>query len=158
MLLFFCSWGILDFLFLPYTRVSLGCQTVLILVSSSRWRYMLSLVSPSLSFLKGVAKLKNLQDEVSYVLDCAAEAWWYPKMWEKLSLNEVWLKVQGKFIQDHQDFGRATREAFKLVWIKNLQDIFTKLVLSWWYPRWNENWLWLGKVLSLRGAKLWPMS
>ena len=36
----------------------------------------LCLVSPSLSFLKGVAKLKNLQDEVSYVLVCAAEAWW----------------------------------------------------------------------------------
>ena len=33
-------------------------------------------VSPSLIFLKGVAKLKNLQDEVSYVLVCAAEAWW----------------------------------------------------------------------------------
>ena len=31
-------------------------------------------------FLRGVAKLKNLQDEVSYVLVCAAEAWWYPKM------------------------------------------------------------------------------
>ena len=27
-------------------------------------------------FLRGVAKLKNLQDEVSYVLVCAAEAWW----------------------------------------------------------------------------------
>ena len=27
-------------------------------------------------FLRGVAKWKNLQDEVSYVLDCAAEAWW----------------------------------------------------------------------------------
>ena len=39
-----------------------------------------TLVSPSLSFLKGVAKLKNLQDEVSYVLVCVAEAWWYPKM------------------------------------------------------------------------------
>ena len=33
-------------------------------------------VSPSLIFLKGVAKLKNLQDEVSYILVCAAEAWW----------------------------------------------------------------------------------
>ena len=35
-----------------------------------------TLVSPSLSFLKGVAKLKILQDEVSYVLVCEAEAWW----------------------------------------------------------------------------------
>ena len=33
-------------------------------------------MSPSLIFLKGVAKLKNLQDEVSYVLVYAAEAWW----------------------------------------------------------------------------------
>ena len=39
-----------------------------------------NLVSPSLSFLKGVAKLKNLEVEESYVLVCAAEAWWYPKM------------------------------------------------------------------------------
>ena len=34
------------------------------------------------------------------------------------SFNEVWLEVQERFIQDHQDFGRATGEAFKLVWIK----------------------------------------
>ena len=33
-------------------------------------------VSPSLIFLKGVVKSKNLQDKVSYVLGCAAEAWW----------------------------------------------------------------------------------
>ena len=33
-------------------------------------------MSPSLIFLKGIAKLKNLQDEVSYVLVCAVEAWW----------------------------------------------------------------------------------
>ena len=77
-----------------------------------------TLVSPSLSFLKGVAKLKNLQAEVSYVLVCAAEAWWYPKMWEKLSLNEFWLKIQERFNQDHQDFDRAAGEVFKLVWIK----------------------------------------
>ena len=37
------------------------------------------------------------------------------------SFNEVWLEVQGRFIQDHQDFGRATGEAFKLVWIKRPQ-------------------------------------
>ena len=35
--------------------------------------------------------------------------------------NEVWLEVQESFIQDHQDFGRATEEAFKSVWIKRLQ-------------------------------------
>jgi len=40
---------------------------------------------------------------------------------ETQSLNEVWLKVQRRFIQDHQDFDRATGEAFKLVWIKKLQ-------------------------------------
>ena len=33
-------------------------------------------VSPSLSFLKGVVTLKNLQDEVSYFLVYATEAWW----------------------------------------------------------------------------------
>ena len=46
----------------------------------------------------------------------------HPRMWEKLRVfNEVWLEVQGRFIQDHQDIGRATREAFKLVWIKRPQ-------------------------------------
>ena len=35
--------------------------------------------------------------------------------------NEVWLEVQERFIQDHQDFGRAIGEAFKLVWIKRPQ-------------------------------------
>ena len=33
-------------------------------------------MSPSLIFLKGVVKSKNLQDEVSYVLVCAAETRW----------------------------------------------------------------------------------
>ena len=42
-------------------------------------------------------------------------------MKEVQGLNEVQLEVQGRFIQDHQDFDRATREAFKLVWIKKLQ-------------------------------------
>ena len=37
------------------------------------------------------------------------------------SFNEVWLEVQERFIQDHQDFCRATGEAFKLVWIKKPQ-------------------------------------
>ena len=79
-------------------------------------------MSPSLSFLKGVAKLKNLQDDVSYILDCAAEAWWYPKMWEKLRFfNEVWLVVQGKFIQYHQDIDNATGEGFKSIWIEKPQ-------------------------------------
>ena len=40
---------------------------------------------------------------------------------ETQSFNEVWLKVQGRFIQDHQDIGRATGEGFKLVWIKKPQ-------------------------------------
>ena len=46
-----------------------------------------TLVSPTLPYLKGVAKLKNLQDEVSYVLVCAAEAWWYPKIQEEALLD-----------------------------------------------------------------------
>ena len=37
---------------------------------------------------------------------------------EVQSLNKVWLEVQGKFIQDHQDIDNATGRAFKLVWIK----------------------------------------
>ena len=37
------------------------------------------------------------------------------------SFNEAWLEVKESFIQDHQDFGRATGEAFKLVWIRKLQ-------------------------------------
>ena len=40
---------------------------------------------------------------------------------ETQSFNEVWLRVPLRFIQDHQDFGRATREAFKFVWIKRPQ-------------------------------------
>ena len=43
------------------------------------------------------------------------------EMRETQSFNEVWLKVQQSFIQDHQDFDRATGEVFKLVWIKKLQ-------------------------------------
>ena len=35
-----------------------------------------TLLCPLVDFLKGVAKLKNLQDEVSYVLVCTVEAWW----------------------------------------------------------------------------------
>ena len=33
-------------------------------------------------------------------------------MWEKLRVfnNEVWLEVQGKFIQDHQDIDSVTGE------------------------------------------------
>ena len=40
---------------------------------------------------------------------------------ETQSFNEVWLEVQGRFIQDHQDFDSTTGEAFKLVWIKKPQ-------------------------------------
>jgi len=44
----------------------------------------------------------------------------HSKMCEKLRVfnNEVWLEVQGRFIQDHQDIDRATGEGFKFVWIK----------------------------------------
>ena len=40
---------------------------------------------------------------------------------ETQSLNEVWLNVQRKFIQDHQDIDNATGRSFKLVWIEKLQ-------------------------------------
>ena len=41
---------------------------------------------------------------------------------EKLRVfNEVWLEVQGRFIQDHQDIDRSTEEAFKFAWIKRPQ-------------------------------------
>ena len=46
-----------------------------------------TLVSPTLPYLKGVAKLKNLQDEVSYVLVYVVEAWWYPKIQEELRVS-----------------------------------------------------------------------
>ena len=39
----------------------------------------------------------------------------HSKMCEKLRVfnNEVWLEVQGRFIQDHQDIDSVTREGFK---------------------------------------------
>ena len=37
------------------------------------------------------------------------------------SFNEVWLEVQEKFIQDHQDVDKSIGEAFKLVWTKRPQ-------------------------------------
>ena len=40
---------------------------------------------------------------------------------ETQSFNEVWLKVQGRLNQDHQDIDNATGRGFKLVWIKKLQ-------------------------------------
>ena len=47
----------------------------------------------------------------------------HSKMREKLGVfnNEVWLEVQGKFIQDHQDIDSATREGFKSIWIEKPQ-------------------------------------
>ena len=59
----------------PYMRVSLGCKNVLILVSSSRRRCKLPFLCPLVDlFLRGVAKLKKLQDEVSYILVIHLEA------------------------------------------------------------------------------------
>ena len=43
---------------------------------------------------------------------------------ETQSLNEVWLKVQRRFIQDHQDFGRTTGEVLKLVGLRDLSQVF----------------------------------
>ena len=42
---------------------------------------------------------------------------------EKLRVfnDEIWLEIQGKFIQDHQDIDNATGRGFKLVWIKKPQ-------------------------------------
>ena len=45
-------------------------------------------MSPSLIFLKGVAKLKNLQHEVSYVLICVVEAW-LCYLEEQIPLEEI---------------------------------------------------------------------
>ena len=59
----------------PYTRVSLGCQSVFILISSSRRRCKLPFLCPLVDlFLREVGKLKNLQDEVLYVLVIHLEA------------------------------------------------------------------------------------
>ena len=44
----------------PYTRVSLGCQNILILVSSSKRMCKLCLMSPSLSFLKEGSQAKEV--------------------------------------------------------------------------------------------------
>ena len=55
----------------------MGCQNVLILVSSFARRCKLPFLCPLADlFLRRVAKLKNLQDEVSYVLVYEAKAWW----------------------------------------------------------------------------------
>ena len=42
---------------------------------------------------------------------------------EKLRVfnDEIWLEVQGRFNQDHQDIDNATGEGFKFVWIKKPQ-------------------------------------
>ena len=62
-------------LFLYMHMRSLGCQNVLILVSSSGRRWKLPFLCPLVNlFLRGVAKLKKLQDEVSYVLVIHSEA------------------------------------------------------------------------------------
>ena len=46
-------------------------------------------------------------------------------------------EVQERFIQDHQDMGRATGEVFKLVWIKKPQ------VSVWRNPRrgWSKTYV-----------------
>ena len=43
---------------------------------------------------------------------------------ETQSFNEVCLEVQERFIQDQQDVDKVTREAFKLVWIKDFSQVF----------------------------------
>ena len=76
-------------------------------------------MSPSLSFLKGGSQAEEFASQ-SVIHSCLRSgSVVLPKdVRETQSLNEVWIKVQRRFIQDHQDFGRATGEVFKLVWIK----------------------------------------
>ena len=40
------------------------------------------------------------------------------------SFNEFWLEVQERSIQEQQDVDKVTREAFKLVWIKDFSQVF----------------------------------
>ena len=79
-------------------------------------------MSPSLSFLKGGSQVEELTRWSILHFSLCSRSVVVPKdMREIQSLKEVWLKVQGRFNQDHQDFGRATGEAFKLVWIERPQ-------------------------------------
>ena len=122
----------------PYTRVSLGCQNVLILVRSSKRMCKLCLVSPSLSFLKGGSQVEEFARWSVLRSSLRSRSVLVPKnVKEVQSLNEVWLKDQGRFIQDHQDFDRATGEVFKLVWIKRPQ------VNVWRSPRrgWSKTYV-----------------
>ena len=112
----------------PYTRVSIGWHNALILVSSSIRMCKLCLVSPSLSFLKGGSQVEEFASWSILRSSLRSGSVVVPKdVRETQNFNEVWLKVQWRFIQDHQDFGRATGEAFKLVWIRNLRQVFEEI-------------------------------
>ena len=81
-----------------------------------------TLVSPSLCFLKGGSQVEEFARWSVLRSSLRSGSMVVPKdVRETQSLNEVWLKVQGRFNKDHQDFGRAIGEAFKLVWIKRPQ-------------------------------------
>ena len=58
------------------------------------------------SSLRGYVNREKGTKKVSDVIET------HSKMWEKLRVfnNEVWLEVQGQFIQDHQDIDSVTRE------------------------------------------------
>ena len=122
----------------PYTRVPSGCQNDLILVSSSKRMCKLCLVSPSLSFLKGGSQVEEFARWSVLRSSLRSRSVVVPKnVRETQSFNEVWLRVQRRFNQDHQDFGRATGEVFKLVWIKRPQ------LSDWRSPRkgWSKTYV-----------------
>ena len=122
MLLFSVLWGISDFCSWSYTRVSLGCQDVVILDSSSWRRCKLCLVSPSLSFLKGGSQVEEFARWSVLRSSLRSRSVVVPKdVRETQSLNQVWIKVQGRFNQYHQDIDNATRRGFKFIWIKRPQ-------------------------------------
>ena len=90
----------------PYTRVSLGCQNILILVSSSRRRCKLPFLCPLVDlFLRGVAKLKKLQDEGFIRSGASLESIGYVSGWEVtikcrylcLRCVTCWIKELGYF-------------------------------------------------------------
>ena len=72
-------------------------------------------MSPSLSFLKGGSQLEEFARWSVLRSRLRSGSVVVPKdVGETQSLNEVWLKVQGRFIQDHQDIDSVTGEGLSL--------------------------------------------
>ena len=60
--------------------------------------------------------------------ECAAEAWWYPKMQEELRvLMRLGYKSKKGLSKIIKNFGRATGKAFKLVGSRNLKQVFEEI-------------------------------